>query len=242
MTLKIDPAALKTMTAEELKAFAAYSMIDSQFIPPAEYIRDYHEYAMSDIRGLARIFPDKNCGRGGTVTLAELERCADVPTKTAGGSLYNFRAPGIRNLRALGWLLHYENGKFDIGNDLVQGVIADIGDVDLETITLDHKAFEFLSGYDAKQKRKSILEQKKVLAEGIQKNGFTFTNSVDVKKGSTYALRTLIYRYAEAGGKVPQRGFDQYVVFKVVGIENDGSVIIIWKELKRDFPRRQIEM
>lgn len=230
------------MTAEELKAFAANSGVDSQFIPPAQYIRDYQMYAVSDIRGLARIFPDKNCGRGTTVTLAELERCADVPTRTAGGSLYNFRAPGVRNLRKLGWLLHYEDGKFEVGNDLVQSVVADIGDVDLESVTLDHDSFKFLGDYDAKQKRKSILEQKGVLATGIAKNGYNFTNAVPVKKGSTYALRSIIYRYAEAGGQVPQRGFDQYVVFKVVGVEADGSAIIIWKELKREFPRRQIEM
>lgn len=213
-----------------------------KFGPPQDYHIKYRDYLTSEKRGLVRLFADKNCGRGPTVTLAELERCADVPAGDAGGSVYNFRAPGVRNLRSSGWLLHYENAKFEVGNDIVQGVIADIGDIDLEKVGMGHDAFDFLKDYDARQDKRSIIAQKEVLAKGIAKNGYTLSNSAAIKKGSTYALRSVIYRYAEAGAEVPDRGFDQYVVFKVVGMEEDGSVIIIWKELKRDLPRRQIGM
>lgn len=233
----------KPLTEEELEAMRKAEEEDRiKFGPPQVYHVKFQHFLNSETRGLVRLFPDKNCGRGATVSLTELERCADVPASTAGGSIYNFRAPGVRSLLSQGWLLHYANGKFDVGNDLVQSVITDIGDVDVESVDPGHNALKFLSGYDPKQKMDAILEQKEVLAKGISKNGYNFTNSIAVKNGSTYALRSVIYRYAEDGAALPNRGFDQYVVFKIAGIENDGSVIIIWKELKRDFPRRQIEM
>lgn len=238
-----DPRTFPPLQAEQMAAIAEASAENVKYIPPMEYIRKYHVYATSPWMGLARIFPDKNCGTGGTVTLAELERCADVPQKGRGGSIYSFRAGyGLRGLGKSGWILHYASGKFEIGNDIIQGIIADLGDVDIESVDLEHKAFEFLNGYDPKQKRKAIAEQSKLLAGGIKAEGYTFTNAAPVKSGSTYALRSVIYRYSEEGAPLPNRGFDQYVVFKVVGQEADGSVIIIWKELTREYPRRKLNL
>jgi hypothetical protein len=237
-----DPRTLPPIVAEQMAAIAEASAENSKYIPPMEYIRKYYLYSTSPWMGLARIFPDKNCGTGGTVTLAELERCADVPQKGRGGSLYSFRAGyGLSSLRKNGWIMRFANGKFEVGNDIVQALMADLGDVDIEAVGLEHKAFEFLSDYGPKQKREAIVEQREVLAAGIKGEGYTFTNAVPVNLGSTYALRAIIYRYHEDGAPLPDRGFDQYVVFKVVGIERDGSVIIIWKELARDYPRRKIE-
>lgn len=227
------------LTTEELNALIEASP-EAKFIPPIGYIKKYYSYVTSDILGMARLFPDKNCGVGGVVTLAELERCADVPQKNRGGSLYSFRSPMLRSLRKNAWILRLADGKFQVGNEIVQGVIADIGDADMEKVDLEHKAFEFLSSYDPKQKITSIREQNTVLAAGIAARGYTFTNAALVKVGSTYALRSVLYRYREEGAPMPQRGFDQYIVFKAVGREPDGSVIIIWKELKRDFPRRRL--
>ena len=235
-----DLSTIQELTTEELNALMEASP-EARFIPPVEYIKKYYAYVTSDILGMARLFPDRNCGEGGVVTLAELERCADVPQRNRGGSLYSFRSPMLGSLRKENaWILRLADGKFGVGNEIVQGVIADIGDVNPEKIDLEHKAFEFLSGYDPKQKITSIREQKAVLAAGIAAKGYTFTNAAPVKVGSTYALRSVLYRYREEGAPMPNRGFEQYIVFKAVGQEPDGSVIIIWKELKREFPRRRL--
>jgi hypothetical protein len=235
-----DLSKMPALTADELKELMEASP-EARFIPPTEYIKKYYSYVTSDTLGMARLFPDRNCGEGGVVTLAELERCADVPQRNRGGSLYSFRSPGLWSLRKNAWILRLADGKFGVGNEIVQGVIADIGEADMEKIDLEHKAFKFLSGYDPKQKIQSIREQNIVLAAGIAANGYTFTNAAPVKAGSTYALRSVLYRYREEGAPMPRRGFDQYIVFKAVGQEPDGSVIIIWKELKREFPRRRLE-
>lgn len=235
-----DLSKMPGLTAEELNALIEASP-EARFIPPIEYIKKYYAYVTSDILGMARLFPDRNCGEGGVVTLAELERCANVPQRNRGGSIYSFRSPMLGSLRKENaWILRLADGKFGVGNEIVQGVIADIGDVDLEKIDLEHKAFGFLSGFDPEQKIRSIREQNAVLAAGIVAKGYTFTNAAPVKMGSTYALRSVLYRYREEGAPMPNRGFDQYIVFKAVGQEPDGSIIIIWKELKREFPRRRL--
>jgi hypothetical protein len=235
-----DPRSFPPISGERMAAIAEASAENAKFIPPMEYIRKYYTYATSPGMGLTRIFPDKNCGTGTIVTVAELERCADVPQRARGGSLFSFKAQGLYGLKKNSWILHFADGRFMFGNDIVQAVAADLGDVDIEAVDLKHEAFKFLKGYDPQQKTRAILEQQKLLAAGISADGYTFTNSTPVKAGSTYAVRAVIYRYHEEGAPIPNRGFDQYVVFKVVGIEPDGSVVIIWKELDRQYPRRKI--
>jgi hypothetical protein len=200
---------------------------------------------------------------GTVVTLAEMERCADVPEGRGGGSMLSFRcAPelpfekvpvenGPYSRVSYEYLnlcrtrhttdIWFKGGKFIAGDGIVQGIIADIGDIDLATLTLDHRAFSFLDDYDPKQSLTKIVKQNEVLAKGINAEGYTFTNAVPMKVNSTYVLRSVLYRYHEQGAlEPPVRGVEVRVAFRVVGQEPDGSVVIIWKELDRQYPRRKI--
>lgn len=231
------------------------------------YRKEFESFLNMENTGIARIFPDKNCGMGSVVTLAELERCVDVPDVKGGGSFFSFRCPSNDMVVKIpkensfnNWLsyetlelcktrepadiqsdIHFKGGKFIAGDDIVQGIMADIGDVDLAGLTLRHKAFAFLDKYDPKQSIPKIAQQNDVLAKGISANGFTFTNDLPMKVNSTYVLRSVLYRYHEEGqAAAPIRGVDVRVAFRVVGHGPDGSIVIIWKELGRQFPRRKI--
>lgn len=230
------------------------------------YRKTFQLFLNMENTGIARLFPDKNCGMGTVVTLAELERCANVPEGRGGGSMFSFRCRAdsldrvpVANSRE-NWVsyaylelcraklrtdiqsdIQFKGSKFIVGDDIVQGIMADIGDVDLAGLTLDHKAFGFLDDYDPKQSIPKIAKQNEVLTKGISGNGFTFTNAAPLKVNSTYVLRSVLYRYHEEGQlSVPIRGIDVRVAFRVVGQEPDGSIIIIWRELDRTYPRRKI--
>lgn len=226
------------------------------------YRKDFESFLNLENTSIARLFADKNCGMGTVVTLAELERCADVPEGKGGGSMFSFRCvqdrffvptmerslergivftswdPCATKLKAD---MQFKGGKFIAGDGVVQGIMADLGDVNIETVDLNHKAFDFIDDYDPKQSIPKIAKQDAELANGINAKGFTYTNAAPVKLNSTYVLRSVLYRYHEEGElEPPVRGVEVRVAFRVVGQEPDGSVIIIWRELDRQYPRRKI--
>lgn len=257
------PTAYPT-TKEEMEEMAAEKEAhDAKFGVDRNLRKKYESFLNKTDTGMRRIFPDKNCGMGKVVTLAEMERCADVPAELGGGSRFSFRcgpdylfklwtdsyqgsSRAVMNSTTaceskLTTDIQFKGNKFIAGDGIVQGIMADIGDVDLESVGLTHKAVEFLDDYNPKQSLSKIAKQNEDLAKGISADGFTFTNAVPLKINSTYVLRSVLYRYHEEGQlSVPDRGVDVRVAFKVVGQEPDGSVIIIWKELDRQFPRRKI--
>jgi hypothetical protein len=247
-------------TSEEMAAAAEKA---ERLAVPRDYRHKYQDFLNGRYTGIKRIFPDKNCGMGEIVTLAEIERCADVPDGRGGGSMFSFRcipdlppadqADRFQDMFAQrGWDpcetkfttdLSFRRGSFVAGDGgIVQGIMANIGDADLSAIDIKHKAVEFLDDYDPKQSIAGIAEQNKALEVGIKGKGYTFSNSLPVNVNSTYVLRSVLYRYHEKGAAVePSRGVDIRVAFKVVGIEPDGSVVILWKELDRKYPRRQLK-
>jgi hypothetical protein len=212
-----------------------------------DHRKKYQSFLNQRDTGIIRIFPNKNCGgKVKTVTVAELERCADVPPVNDGGSIWSFRC-NTENFndcrRGQNVDLKYKNGMFLSGNGVVQGVMADIDGVELSTALAKHKAFKFLKNYDPGRSLPKIAERDKALAAGIAGGGgYVFSNRLPAKLNSTYILRSVLYRYHERGELVAAKlGIDVVVAFKVVEKEPDGSLIVIFLELDRQRPRRQLE-
>lgn len=218
---------------------------------PAIYYTKYESFLRDEKTGLARLFVDKNCDEGKTVSVEELERCGDFIPVKGGGSYYSFRLRANTSYSRDWWDLHFVDDKFKAGNNAVQTIIAEIGDVDLESVKLNSNAFEFLRKYKPKETLDEIKEQAEVLKKGIESNKFTYSNVASVNLNSTYVLRTIAYRldgekvynYEDEYIKLIRpfgsgRAMDVMVTFKVVGREKDGSLILLWKELKMDTPRK----
>lgn len=216
-----------------------------KFGPPRDYQLEFQEYLNTKAdTSLERIFEFKNCGTGKVVTLAEIERCSTLPQIREGGSYLSFRCKEgmlfdcVSKNRAD---IRYKGGSFTVGDGIVQGIIGNLGDVSIDSVTASHPAAKFLADYDFKQTLAKIAEQDKTLAAGIVAEGYRFSNSAHVSLNSTYVMRSVLYRHRQEGQFFfPPRGSDVRVVFKVVGIEPDGSAVILVKELSREYPRRQI--
>lgn len=209
---------------------------------PAEYYAKYESFLKNKKTRLARLFIDKDCDKGKTVAIRELERCADVVQVKGGGSYYSFRSKNNDGYLNDWWDIHFINDKFVVGNGTVQGLISEIGDVDLDNINLKSKELDFLDDYKPKRSVAEIKKQNIVLEKGLSFNGFNYSNSAPANINSTYVLRSIAYplkenaRYSFLDARV-----DMTLVFKVVGHEKDGSIVILWKELKTDLPLRKLE-
>jgi len=234
------------VSAEEKEIFEEnrknYEITLKRLQPPAIYFEKYESFLKNSKTGLARLFVDKNCDAGKTVSVQQLERCGDVIPVKGGGSYYSFRF-GRNNYYARDWWdIHFIDDKFAAGNDSVQTVITEIGAVGLQDINIKSKAFAFLKNYKPKQTLAEIKEENKILQKGIEFNNFTYSNSVAVKLNSTYVLRSVAYLLAkETKFNNAGRGIDSFVAFQVVGREKDGSLVILWRELKTELPRRELK-
>ncbi len=215
--------------------------INEKLAAPAEYRARYAAFLKQDKTGIARMFPEKDCGKGLVVDVKELERCKETPQIKGAGSLYSVKLETLPDYLPLAMILgyvvmsdiHFVGDKFVVGNAVTEDIISDIGDVSLEDITLKSDGFKFLKDYEPAKTKAEFTARAAALEKGIESNGFFYSNSAVVKLNSVYVLRSIAYR----GQYRTFWNTDDFIVFKVVGREPDGSVVFIWKRLRsKDAP------
>jgi len=221
-----------------------FEEIQQAFSVSAEYSAKYSNFLKKKDTGLARIFSDNDCGKDiKTITLAELERCKDRPQIIGAGSLYSFRLPSLFyqavgerfSVQKINYYLgeseiHFTNGKFIVGRNLTQGIIVEMGDINLENVNSKTESFRFLDKWEKAKNRKQLTEQNKLLETGIKETGYFYSNNVEIKIGTSYLLRSI--SYAE---KSPTFwNIDQIVAFRVIAQDANGSVIILWKKMREE--------
>jgi hypothetical protein len=109
------------------------------------------------------------------------------------------------------------------------GFLTRIGKAPLEAVTLDHPAAVYLANFQAPSEEPVAREEYRRSQTGFTENGFTYKQRVPVKKKNTYLLRSINYG-----------GSDLLVAFTVIKVDTDGSVLLLWKILKR-FPVPQLD-
>jgi hypothetical protein len=251
--------------AETKELIDAFYRTRGMILVPDSYLEKFKLQLKDKKVGLARLQPERNCYKDLLVTVEQLEKCSDVVPVPGGGSFYSFRSrlnydaqsalayvegntklsktlPTL-NPRAVGtwWNIHFEDGKFKVTNDFVQGIVAEIGDVELENLSLTSKEFEFLNDFKFRNDTSIIQIQNESLMKGVALNNFTYSNSAKANLNSTYVLRSIDYtekpkwmstQFPEPFFSKVGKEADMIIAFKVVGQEDDGSLIILWKKLQ----------
>jgi hypothetical protein len=104
------------------------------------------------------------------------------------------------------------------------GYLTKLGDVPLETATLDHPAVQFLATLDTPLQEPGAREQQRLSSSGVTKNGSIYIDRVPAQANTTYVLRSVNYRDS-----------DVLVAVRVIRQDTDGSMVLLWKMLKQ-FP------
>jgi hypothetical protein len=258
--VKARPAPLyKGKESETRELEEAFERTKAMLIVPQNYYEKFKVLLKDEKVNLARLQPEKNCYNSLIVTVQDLEKCSDVVPIPGNGSFYSFRSkfnypvnktlaqltlnhPNPRNITiipTLGagaggnwWNIYFKDSNFNVANDYVQGIIAEIGDVDLKSLNLKSKAVEFLNDFKPSENIGEVKGQNEALKKGVKFNDFTYSNSTSMKLNSTYILRSIDYDSNLTTKLKANKQADMTIALKVVGQESDGSVVIIWKELK----------
>ncbi|HEY3027678.1 MAG TPA: hypothetical protein VGJ55_16135 [Pyrinomonadaceae bacterium] len=135
-----------------------------------------------------------------------------------GGAYYSFG--NLTHRFGYGSDIELDHNKLSVGfSGADYGLLTNIGDTSLELITLDDPWVQPLLIY---KPAKSEAEVRLNSYEGVTLDGVLYHKRLPVQENSTYLLRSIVYDES-----------DLLVAFRVVRKDTDGSVIIVWKRLKK---------
>lgn len=100
-----------------------------------------------------------------------------------------------------------------------------LGDVPLENVGLQTSGVGFLSSLTPPTEFAELEELTRRLAAGVKDGPFSYVSSLPVNPDATFALRSVLYKQA-----------DLLIAFRVVRQDDDGSLHILWKQLKSYSP------
>jgi hypothetical protein len=145
-------------------------------------------------------------------------------TIRGGGAYYSFTRK--THEYGQGSDIQLSRGQLSVGFAGVDyGLMTILGDVPLETIGLELPEVNVLASYKAPSNERQARLEKSRFVNETELDGLKVQGRLPVLTGSTYLLRS--FNYGET---------DVLVAFRVVRVDTDGSVIILYKLLKKFSP------
>jgi len=210
--------------------------------PSAGLLKQFDAFLSQENTGMFKLVVDSGCAGNLSIVSAK-EKCLKFTMPGAGNS-YSFRTNNYR-IRHLADLT-FTGSSFQVTGVLTHGILVNLGDVPLESVTLQTAGVKFLAEFQPADdfERAQIIDQQ--LVAGIKRDGFLYSRGLSALENTTYVLRSIAYN-----GKVMRsiRGIpyneldfdnrkDITIAFRVVRSDFDGSLTILWKELlKKDAPK-----
>jgi hypothetical protein len=219
------------MSAEDRKRIKAL------MTPNPEDVAKYREFLKQDDTGIFRLYSDYDCTSKGLISVAD--GCAN---QVHNGSQHSFRGSN-----------YFFDIKYNHGNLVGIGffshdILADLGDVSLEELTVDSRGVNYLNSLAPANAFKAAGEQFRKIAVGFESDGVRFSRSVVPQLDHTYAMRIIAFDnkdplWSRMTGRNPDplvwkfksvqsdRRTDVIVAFRIVRLEQDGNVTLLWKRL-----------
>jgi hypothetical protein len=191
---------------------AELAKLEKAFLSPSEEDRaTYADSLRQTDTGLIRLLPRETYD----------SRNFEGMTLRGGGAYYSFKDRTNEYVNSSD--ISLEQGQLSTGfAGANYGMLANLGNVPLESVSLEEAAAQTLAQYTpAPDEPHARIEQRR-MSEGATINGVGFKNRQSLRLDSTYVLRSVNYHAS-----------DVLVAFRVVRIDNDDSVIILWKLLKK---------
>lgn len=138
-----------------------------------------------------------------------------------GGAYYSFTR--LTHEYGYGSDIELQQGKLSVGFAGYDfGFLIDLSETPLEQVSLEHPGLQFLLNFTPPLTEPEIRAQQRRCGEGLQAGEFSYRSYLAAIVGHTYALRSISYDRSDA-----------LVALQVVRKDDDGSVVLIWKTLKK---------
>lgn len=220
----------KPLTTEQKKLLAG----------SAEDRAKYASFLKQSNTGLFRLLPRVEYKASLTVSAQAPERSLPI---RGGGAYYSFE----RKTHVLGaWsdIGLQEKILFTQVTNLSMGLFTVLGDVPLESVTLQSPGVDFLNQMTIPRLIPEASAQVKRNDKGFQEGEFVYQAAIRAVPDTTYILRSVGYKQPDFFRIIPgtslvlssanaYQGADLIIAFRIVRQEENGALTILWKRLKK---------
>ena len=203
--------------AQEIRSKQAeIADLEKQFLDPSEEDRQQcAELLRKPDTGLIRLLPRELFDSDAN------KKKAMILSMRGGGAYYSF----VRLTHDYGYGsdIELQSGYLSVGfAGADYGMLLNIGDVDLDELSIDSPYAAALARYQAVGTEPDARVEQRRVAIGTTVEGLSVKNRLPVEVKATYLVRSISFSRS-----------DVLVGFKVLRKDSDGSVIIAWKLLHR---------
>jgi hypothetical protein len=157
----------------------------------------------------------------GIVRLLPREKWDGKLSTRGGGAYYSFTR--LTHEYGFGSDIGMEQDYFSVGFGGADfGFLVNIGDVPIESVTTGTDGVRYLALFDPPRAEPGARVEQRRTGEGFVDEHWTYKSRLPVVAKQTYVVRSVDYG-----------GSDVLVAFRVVRKDADGSVILLWKMLKK---------
>jgi hypothetical protein len=203
---------------------AELALLEKQILEPSEQDKiAYTDFLRQPNTGLIRLLPREKYDNQ-----AYRDTAKPGITIRGGGAYYSFTSLS-HDYNSGGPDLSLEMGRMKVGfAGANYGMLTSLGDVPVEEITLEHPTARFMAAYVVPTEEPVARSEARRFGSGVTVGGALYANRIPAKVDTTYLLRSITYIIS-----------DVLVTFRIVRKDTDGSVIIVWKLLKK-YPRPKL--
>jgi hypothetical protein len=190
--------------------------LEKQFLAPTvEDVANHSEFLNHKNTGIIRLLPRE------TYESDTYKKNQKTLTLRGGGAYYSFSR--LTHEYGYGSDIGLEQNYLSVGfAGADYGMMTNLGDVPLEAITLEHPATRFLVNYEVPSEESQARVEQRRFAIGTNEDGIAYSRRLPVELNRTFLVRSISYS-----------GADVLVAFRMVRKDTDGSIILVWKLLKK---------
>jgi hypothetical protein len=205
---------LKTIEAKRTEL----AVLEKQMLEPSEEDRlAYTDFLQQPQTGIVRLLPREKYD-----DQAYKNSTKSSVTIRGGGAYYSFSRRS-HDYNSGSPEISLEMGQLSVGfAGANYGGLTSLGDVPVEQITIEHPGVRFLAEYSVPYELPDARSEARRFSQGVPLGGAIYKGRILATVNATYVLRSMNYMAS-----------DVLVAFRVVRQDTDGSVIIVWKLLKK---------
>lgn len=204
--------------------------------PDAGTIQANSKFTSDRRFGLIRMMPDMGCDEI-TLMPGRSVKC-ELFSLPGGGAAFSFRIKNYRTWRLAD--LIFDGKNFLAFGQVSQGFIVRLGDTRIEELTLKSPGMKFLADVAPATDPQKMAEQNAAFVDGVSDGSVRYAKIVPAEVGTTYVIRSIAYQ-ADVPREMEGLRFNEFdfdkrtdviVAFRVLSKGDDGSLIILWRELR----------
>jgi len=203
---------------------------EKRITPSDKNVTKYRQFLSLSKTGIVKILPNPKCDP--RIVNANDLKCTQGLPIIGMGSRYSFSEESHSALFKSD--ISYSDNNLSVGfTPLLLGLIVDLGDLDINSVNSNNEEIQFLTRFLPAKRLSEIPKQREQFAKGFEYKDKIYNTNVLARINKTFAMRSVNY-YKVRYYRWVNYYDDITLVFRIVDIDSDGEITLIWKELKKD--------